>query len=303
MKTKLLTLLLASALMSISPLSHARDIRIGVSLQNMKNEYTIAMSDSLRTRSKSLGVTLLERDGQGIVETQIKDVENFITQKVDAIVLNPVNQVGCAQAVERAVAANIPIILVNLQVVNQQKASAFVGSDDVEAGRIEMQHVAEIIRGKGNIAILRGTQGSSADDQRMIGIREVLQHYPDIQIIAEQAANWDRLQAFRIAENWLMAGKKLDAIVAQNDEMALGALRAFGSVKRKIPIIGIDTIPDALRALRDGRLAATVFQNAHAQGVLAIDIAKKLANSEPVQKTTLIPFRLVTAANLEQLVR
>jgi len=300
MKKLVLKTIAASMLFAAGTTVYAKDVKIGVSFQNMQNEFIIYMSDALRAKAKTLGVALVESDGQGKAENQVSAVENFIAQKVDAIVLNPYDKEGCAPAVEKAVAANIPIVVVNAQVVNLDKANAYVGSDDIDAGKIEMQHIADLIKGKGNVAIIHGPNGNSAEVQRTQGNMEILKKYPEIKVVFEQTANWDRAQALSLMENWLQTGKQIDAVVAQNDEMALGASRAIQAAKKNIPVIGIDAIPDALKGVKDGKLVATVFQDARGQGAGAIEVAAKLARGESVPKTTFIPFQLVTKDNLAQ---
>ena len=300
MKKLVLKTIAASMLFAAGTTVYAKDVKIGVSFQNMQNEFIIYMSDALRAKAKTLGVSLVESDGQGKAENQVSAVENFIAQKVDAIVLNPYDKEGCAPAVEKAVAANIPIVVVNAQVVNLDKANAYVGSDDIDAGKIEMQHIADLIKGKGNVAIIHGPNGNSAEVQRTQGNMEILKKYPEIKVVFEQTANWDRAQALSLMENWLQTGKQIDAVVAQNDEMALGASRAIQAAKKNIPVIGIDAIPDALKGVKDGKLVATVFQDARGQGAGAIEVAAKLARGESVPKTTFIPFQLVTKDNLAQ---
>jgi inositol transport system substrate-binding protein len=300
MKKLMLKTIAASMLFAAGTTVYAKDVKIGVSFQNMQNEFIIYMSDALRAKAKTLGVALVESDGQGKAENQVSAVENFIAQKVDAIVLNPYDKEGCAPAVEKAVAANIPIVVVNAQVVNLDKANAYVGSDDIDAGKIEMQHIADLIKGKGNVAIIHGPNGNSAEVQRTQGNMEILKKYPEIKVVFEQTANWDRAQALSLMENWLQTGKQIDAVVAQNDEMALGASRAIQAAKKNIPVIGIDAIPDALKGVKDGKLVATVFQDARGQGAGAIEVAAKLARGESVPKTTFIPFQLVTKDNLAQ---
>ncbi|WP_027091527.1 sugar ABC transporter substrate-binding protein [Cohnella thermotolerans] len=277
-------------------------ITIGVSYQNLQNEFIINIQDALQAKAKELGIKLIETDGQGKAENQISQIENFITQKVDAIILNPFDKNGSAPAVDKAVAANIPIIVLNAQVANMDKVTTYVGSDDHEAGKIEMQYIADLLGGKGNIVILHGPNGHSAEVARTEGNKEVLAKYPDIKILAEQTANWDRAQALSLMENWIQSDMHIDAVVAQNDEMALGAYKAVEAAKLqdKIKIIGIDAIPDALKAVEEGKLVATVYQDARGQGEKAVEMAVKAAKGEPTEKTVYIPFQLVTKDNLNQ---
>ena len=235
----------------------------------------------------------------GKAENQISQVENFITRGVDAVILNPYDKEGSAHAVDLAVQAHKPVVVVNAIVSNLDKANAYVGSEDAEAGKIAAQRIMDVLHGKGNIAVIHGPNGHSAEVQRSDGIRQVLAKYPDAKIVVEQTANWDRVQALNLMENWLASGQKIDAVIAQNDEMALGALKAIEAAGKQndIAVIGIDAIPDALKAVADGKMVGTVFQDAKGQGALAVDLAVQLAQGKQVSHDNYIPFQLVTKEN------
>lgn len=132
------------------------DVVIGVSFQGLSDEYIVRLSDAFQARADELGVQLQVADGQMDAETQVGQVENFIAQKVDAIVLNPISMDGCAPAVEAANEAGIPIITLISITSNQDMASAYVGSDAVESGLIEGQMMVEDLGGKGNIVVMFG---------------------------------------------------------------------------------------------------------------------------------------------------
>ncbi|MEH7745317.1 substrate-binding domain-containing protein [Neobacillus drentensis] len=276
-------------------------IKIGVLYQNLQNEYIVGLQDSIRKYAKSSGIELIESDGEGKAENQISQVENLINQQVDAIILNPADKDGSAGVVEKAAAAKIPLITVLAVVSNEEKATAHVGSDDVEAGKIEMKHVVELLGGKGTIAIIHGPNGNSAEVNRTEGNKEILKDSPNIKVAAEQTANWSREEALALTENWLQS-QMLDAIVAQNDEMALGAIKALSAAGKlnETKVIGIDAIPDALNSIQSGELTATVFQDVDAQGKMAVDVAFKAAKGEKVEKNNMIPFQLVTKDNLDK---
>lgn len=275
-------------------------ITIGISYQDLQDEFIINIQDAVRAEAKKLNVHLIESDGQGNAENQIAQVQNFIAQNVDAIILNPYDREGSAPAVDLAVQAHKPIVVVNALVANMDKANAYVGSEDAEAGRIEAQRMADVLHGKGNVVIIHGPNGHSAEVQRTEGIREILKKYPDIKVVAEQTANWDRAQALNLMENWLASGQKIDGVIAQNDEMALGALKAIQAAGKggQIAVIGIDAIPDALKAVADGQMVGTVFQDARGQGAMAVDLAVDLAEGKPVKHDNYIPFQLVTKSNV-----
>jgi inositol transport system substrate-binding protein len=280
-------------------------ITIGVSYQDLQNEFVIRLQDAIRAEAKKLKINLVELDAQGHAERQVSHIENFVARNVDAIILNPEDQYGSSPAVDIAVREHKPIVVVNATVANLDKASAYVGSPDVEAGKIEASEIMRLLNDKGNIALLQGPYGHSAEVQRTEGIREVLSKFPGAKIVAEQTANWDRAQALSIMENWLSAGRPIDAIIAENDEMALGALKAIDAAgkQKKILVIGIDAIPDALQAVADGTLAGTVFQDAAGQGTMAVDLAYKLVKGEKVDHLDYIPFQLVTKANVNNFLK
>jgi inositol transport system substrate-binding protein len=295
--------LLASTLIGCSPnqTSEARHkITLGISYQNLQNEFIINIQDAARAEARKLDVDLVEADGQGKAENQISQTENFIARGVDAIILNPYDKEGSAHAVELVLQAHKPIVVVNAIVSNLQKASAYVGSEDAEAGRLAAQRIMDLLHGKGSLAVIHGPSGHSAEAQRSDGIHQVLAKYPDARIVVEQTANWDRAQALNLMQNWLASGRKIDAVIAQNDEMALGACKAIeaaGKLK-DIAVIGIDAIPDALKAVADGKMVGTVFQDAKGQGALAVDLAVQLVQGKPVKHDNYIPFQLVTKDNL-----
>lgn len=285
--------------------SGAHRLTIGISYQNLQNEFIINIQDAVRAEAKKLKVNLIESDGQGKAENQISQIQNFIAQGVNAIILNPYDKEGSAPAVDLAVKAHIPIVVVNAIVSNLDKANAYVGSEDAEAGRLEAQRIADVLHGKGNVVIIHGPNGHSAEVQRTQGIRQILAKYPDIKVVAEQSANWDRAQALNLMENWLASGRKIDAVIAQNDEMALGALKAVEAAgkQNQIAVIGIDAIPDALKAVADGRMVGTVFQDAKGQGSLAVELAVQLAEGKTVKHDHYIPFQLVTKTNAAEFMK
>lgn len=279
----------------------ANQITVGVSYQNFSNEFLIKMQDAIRARSKQFNIHLIELDAQGRSEQQIAHVENFIARNVDAIILNPVDVHGSAPAVDIAVRDHKPVVVVNTIVSNLDKVNAYVGSPDVEAGRIEASEIMRLLNGRGNIAVMQGIYGHSAEVQRTNGIREVLATYPDAKIVAEQTGNWDRAQALTVMENWLSAGNKIDGVIAENDEMAMGALEAIYSAgkQNEIIVIGIDGIRDALKAVAENKLAATVFQDPVAQGILAVELTYQIVKGRSIKSVkNHIPFQLVTKENV-----
>ena len=273
---------------------------IGVAYQDFTNEFTTELQIGVQNAAKELGVDLIEVDGKALAENQLSQVENFITQGVDGIILNPYDADGCAPAVTAAKNAGIPIVVVNAKTSNVEEADAFVGSDDVIGGEMEMQYVADQLGGKGTIVIMSGLYGNSAQIDRQQGIENILANYPDITVYAEQTGNWVRDEGMTLMENWLQSGEKIDAVVAHNDQMALGALQAIeeANPENDIIIIGIDAIADAVNSVANGGMTATILQDGQGQGASALETVVKVIKGESFEKAVNIPFILITKDNV-----
>ena len=235
--------------------------------------------------------------------TQLSQVETMIADGVDAIILNPQDADACVACVEVAEEAGIPIIGVNTM-VNTDKLTSYVGSQDVSAGEEIMQYMIDYMESEEfNIVVLEGPMGQSAQLQRWEGINNVLADYEGIEILAYDTANWSRSEAMTLMETWLTTyGDEIDAVVAENDEMALGARQAIEAEGYDIPCIGIDGITDAVTAIQNGGMIASDFQDAEGQISGAIDAAVAVLNGEEVEKEIWIPFQMITPDNVEEFV-
>ena len=275
-----------------------KKIVVGVSLLNLSSEFIVMLDESMQAKAGELGVRLIVNDAQRSAERQIQQVESFIAQQVDVIILNPCEVDASSPAVDKALAAGIPVVNVNSE--TKSKPTAFVGSHDEESARIAMEHINQLLNGQGNVVMMQGFMGQAAQLKRDQGAREILAKNPGLKLIASQTADWDRAKAMSLMENWIQShGSQINAVFAQNDEMGMGALLALerAKLKDKVIVVSIDAIADALQAVKDKRLDATVFQNAGAQGAAAVEIAVKIARKEPFEEETFIPFKLVTAEN------
>ncbi|QJD87695.1 substrate-binding domain-containing protein [Cohnella herbarum] len=280
---------------------NGKKIVIGVSILNLANEFTATLAKGIEEKGKELGVKIIINDGQKDPNKQIQQVETFIAQKVDAIIFNPIEAEASSPAVDKAKEAGIPIINVNS--VTKSAPDAFVGSRDQESAKMAIDYLAERLGSKGNIVMMHGHLGQSAEIDRTEGAVESLKTYPDMKLIAEQTAEWNRDKALTLMQNWLQAHDgQIQGVFAQNDEMGMGALKALedAGVKKDIVLVSVDAIADALQAVKDGRLDATVFQNAAAQGGGALETALKIINKETFEKEVFVPFELVTKDNVDQ---
>jgi inositol transport system substrate-binding protein len=274
--------------------------KYGLFMSHMTNAFTIEMSDAVKAKAAELGVELTVYDGGQDAAKQVSQVETAVTQGITGIVIEPVSVDGIVPAIEAATKAGIPVVVVNQKISKPEAASAFVGVSNVDGGVLEMKTAAEAIGGKGNVAFLLGPMGSDAELGRTEGYYNVLKDYPDIKVVFEQTANWKTDEALKLVENWLQTGTEINAIVANNDGMALGALKAVEDAKLldKIKIYGLDATPDALAAVKDGRMAATVSQSTTAQGATAMETVVKLVKGEKVDPEILVSFTLITIDNV-----
>lgn len=281
------------------------ELVIGASMLSMQNEFVVNVADEMEAKAKELGAKLIVVDAERSALKQVEQVESFIAQGVDAIVLNPCEVEASSPAVKLALEAKIPIINVNSE--TSAAPTAFVGSDDAESARIAMEYIAKRLGGKGNVLMMHGYMGQAAQIKRDQGAKEVLKATPGLKLLAEQTGEWDRAKAMSLTENWIQSyGDKINAIFAQNDEMGMGAVKALeaAGLKNKVIVVSVDAISDALQAVKKGSLDATVFQDAKQQGAQAIEIAIKAAKKEKLDKTQiLIPFKLVTKENIGEFLK
>jgi inositol transport system substrate-binding protein len=247
------------------------------------------------------GVELVMVDSKEDVATQLGQVENFVAQKVDVIVLIPANTDAADPMTKAAQDAGIPLVYVNRIPANLPEGVAYVGSDSIQAGIMQAEWLAEQLGGKGNVVIMNGNLAQEAAQKRTEGEKQVFATFPDIQIIKEDTANWSRSEGLALMENWLASGDQIDAVASNNDEMAIGAIQAIEAAGKlgEILVGGVDASPDALQEMDKGRLNVTVFQNAKGQGEGGIKAAIALAKGETIEQITWVPFELVTPENYQ----
>jgi inositol transport system substrate-binding protein len=303
---KRLLIALAAATVLSSP---AFATKIGVSMDKFDDNFLTVLRNGMADYAKTLpGVTVQIEDAKDDVSKQLSQVQNFIANGVDAIIVNPVDTSATAAITKAAADAGVPLVYVNREPTDVDKLgpkAAFVASNESESGTLETKQICKLLGGKGNILVIEGQLSNQAAVQRTKDIHEVIAT-PDcsgIKIVAEQTATWDRTQAQNLMTNWLSKGLKFDAVVSNNDEMAIGAMQAMkaAGMDTKAAIVGgVDATQDALASMKSGDLKVTVFQDAAGQGKGAVDAAMALAAGKPVEKKVYIPFLLVTPANMDQ---
>jgi inositol transport system substrate-binding protein len=250
------------------------------------------------------GVDLQFVDGRNDVNKQLDQVQELIGKKVDALIVNPVDTAATGRITKAATAAGIPLVYVNRRPDDPKLPAgvASVTSDDKEAGRMQMEYIANKLNGKGTVVILLGELSNNSTRDRTEGVKEVLKKYPDIKIAEEQEGAWGRQKGMDITNNWLTQGRDFSAVLSNNDEMAIGAsmaLKQAGKKQGDVLVAGVDGTPDGLAAVKKGDLTVSVFQDAKGQGEGSIDAAVKLAKKEALpQQAIVIPFKLITPENV-----
>ncbi|EPJ78264.1 MULTISPECIES: sugar ABC transporter substrate-binding protein [Pseudomonas] len=306
MKTKTRIASLALSLMLTSGAALA-DLKIGVSMSQFDDTWLTYLRESMDKKAKSLpdGVTLQFEDARSDVVKQLSQVESFISQKVDALIVNPVDTAATQRITKAAVAAGIPLVYVNRRPDDPKlpEGVVTVASDDLEAGRMQMQYLADKMGGKGDIVILLGDLANNSTANRTKGVKEVLAKYPNIKIEQEQTGTWSRDKGMTLVNDWLTQGRDFNAVVSNNDEMAIGAamaLKQAGTKKGSVLIAGVDGTPDGLNAIKKGDMAVSVFQDAKGQADGSIDTAVKMVKKQPVEQSVWVPYRLITPENVDQ---
>ncbi len=304
--TKMKRLVIALAATALT-MTFAMAQNVGVSMAYFDDLFLTNLREAMTAQAKQAGVKLQYEDAQGDIGKQLSQIQNFIAQKVDVIVVNPVDSSATAQMTKLIKDAKIPAVYVNrqpLEALDPNDPIVYVGSDENVSGKLEGEAIAKLLKGKGNVVIMMGELATQAAALRTEGVEKVFAQHPEIKVVQKQTANWRRNEAIDLMNNWLVAGTKIDAVAANNDEMAIGAIIALqqaGKAPKSIVIGGVDATTDALKEMEKGNLAVTVFQDAKGQGKAVVDSAVKLKKGEKFESPYVyIPFQLVTQENYKE---
>jgi inositol transport system substrate-binding protein len=278
----------------------AGKVKIGVTFPIL-DQFLQTVADGMQAKATEMGnVELNIVAAQEKTDVQLGQVENFISQKVNAIIVIPVDTDAAGPMTTKAQAANIPLVYVNRRPSDLPKGVPYVGSDSLYAGTVEMESLAKLAGGKGNVVILQGDPANEAAVLRTKGCNDVVAKNPGMKVTKTQAGNWYRDKGLSIMENWIQSGETINVVCANNDEMALGAIQALKNAKLldKVFVGGVDATKDALAAMKAGELEVTVFQDAKGQGGGGVDAAVKLAGGGTVPDLVDVPYQLVTPENM-----
>jgi ribose transport system permease protein len=272
--------------------------KIGLSLSTLNNPFFVQIRAGAQEEAKKLGVDLTVTDAQNDASQQANQLQNFTSEGLSSVVVNPVDSDAAGPSVRSANKADIPVVAVD-RGVNKADTAALVASDNVEGGALGAKALAEKLGGKGTIVILQGQAGTSASRERGAGFAAGLKKYPGIEVVAKQPADFDRTKGLDVMTNLLQAHPDIDGVFAENDEMALGAIKALGSKAGKsVQVVGFDGTPDGLTAVQNGTLYASVAQQPKELGRIAVDNALRAAEGKRVEETVKVPVKVVTSENV-----
>lgn len=268
---------------------------LGLSVSTLNNPFFVTLRDGAQEAADELGVELIVVDSQDDPARESSNIQDLIQQGVSALLINPTDSDAVVPSVQRANQAGIPVFTVD-RGANGGDVVAHVASDNVAGGAMAAEFLIEAIGGSGDVVELQGIPGTSAARDRGEGFNQVVSDASGVNIVAAQTANFNRTEGLNVFQNILQAEDSIDGVFAHNDEMILGAIQAAESAGRAddIVFVGFDAVDDAVAAVEDGRLAATVAQQPSEIGAIGVRTAVSHLDGESVEQNIPVPLSLVT---------
>jgi len=280
-----------------TPSPTEKKFTLGLVLSTLNNPFFVTLRDGAQAEASKQGVTLIVMDSQNDSAKEASNIEDLVSRKVDAILVNPTDADAVVPSVKKANDAKIPVFTID-RGANGGVIVSHIASDNVAGGKMAGEYLAKALNEKGKVVELEGIAGTSAARDRGKGFNEVMKNYPNIEIVARQTADFDRAKGLSVFENILTAQSEINGVFAHNDEMVLGAIQAAEAAGRTgIIFVGFDAIDDAIKAVKDGKLAATVQQQPSVMGELGVQIAVKHLKGETVESSIPVPLKLITKEN------
>ena len=273
--------------------------RIGLSVSTLNNPFFVTLRDGAQSAADEAGAELIVSDAQNDTAQQQDDIQNFVTQQVNVILVNPVDSDAVVPAIEAANQANIPVIALDRGASGGELATT-IASDNVQGGNLAGEELIRLV-GSGSVAQLEGTPGADPARDRGQGFQDAIDAQSAVEVVASQTANFDRAEGLNVTENILQANPEIAGIFAQNDEMALGAVQALGErAGDEVKVVGFDATEDGLSAMQDGTMSATVAQQPSEIGSLGVENAIRVIDGESVEENIPVEVQLVTPDNVSE---
>ncbi|MBI1388231.1 MAG: substrate-binding domain-containing protein [bacterium] len=284
--------------------------RVGFVMKTLNNPFFIAMEEGANQAAKDSGAEVMiqapEREID--VERQMQIIENLIQAGVDALCITPSGSKEIVPAVKKANEAGVPVLIVDTRLDQAAadelgaKADTFIGSDNVEGGRLAGEYFAKRYTEETPICVLEGVPGHETHDSRLRGFMEAVKAAPQLKVVASQPANAEREQGFNVFQNILQTHPEVKALFCTNDMMALGAIQAIAQANRTgtISVIGFDAVDEARDAIRRGDMTGSIAQSPHEMGRLAVVNALKRIAGESIPAEIPVKIELITKDNVDQ---
>ncbi|WP_343250665.1 substrate-binding domain-containing protein [Diplocloster hominis] len=290
----------------------AGDITIGTSISTLTNEFFVAMKLGLEEAAEANGVKLVETNADNDTAKQTSQIEDLISQGANAIICNPIDSDAIVTAQQKTIDAGIPLIYAD-RGSTSDGYTAFLATDNVAMGAIAADKIAEFLTDKygepkGKVVEIEGLAGASATRDRGEGFHKQLEEkYPDIEVVAQQAGDFNQETSLNVMQNIIQAQPEFDAVYGHNDDCTLGALKAIEGAgllkpagdKEHIYIVGIDGVADALEAIRQGSIDVTISQDPIGMGKKAIELAIQAVNGETVEKDQIQGHYVIDSTNVD----
>ena len=273
----------------------------GLSVSTLNNPFFVTLRDGAQAAADEMGVELVVVDSQDDPAREASNIQDLIQRGVDALLINPTDSDAVVPSVQRANDAGIPVFTID-RGANGGEVVSHIASDNVAGGEMAAEYLIEAIGGSGQVVELQGIPGTSAARDRGEGFNNVVDQNDDVEVIARQTANFNRTEGLNVFQNILQAESNIDGVFAHNDGMVLGAIQAAESAGRAddIVFVGFDAIADAVQAVQDGRLAATVAQQPARIGSLGVETAMSHMQGDSVEDFIPVPLALVTSENASE---
>lgn len=259
------------------------NITIGFSVSTLNNPYFVTLSNGVEEAAAAEGIDVIVVDAQDDPSKQVSDIEDLVQQNVDIILINPSDEAGLGAGVEAANAAGIPVLTVDRN-VDSGDVVAYIASDGIQGGELAGEYIAEQLSNEGNVVELQGITGVISTRERGEGFHNIVDDIEGIEIVASQSASFDRTEGLTVMENIIQGNPDITAVFAHNDEMALGAIEALEAQGMSdVLVVGFDATDDALAAIEEGRMAATVEQQPTLMAEIAIETALQVLNGDDIE--------------------
>jgi ribose transport system substrate-binding protein len=269
---------------------------IGFSVSTQNNPFFVTLTEGAQKAAAAAGVELAVADAGDDATKQVSDIEDLVSKNVSVLIVNPVDSDAVTGAVQAAINNGVKVISVD-RVINGVDIDCQIASDNVAGAEIAAQYIVDTLGEGVKVAELQGTFGASAAIDRGEGFHNVADE--KMEVVASQTANFDRTQGMTVMENMLQANGGIEAVFAANDEMALGAAEAVAGTGKEILIVGFDATEDAVAAIKEGKMGATIAQQPDRIGSAAVENALKLIHGESVNKFIPVEVTLITKENAE----